>query len=491
MRTSLLALPLVALLGGAAALPDPQPIDGWWVARLEHQGEQRDFYLNFVDRNGALHARFSIPEIGADNSPLGPAKVGATAVELPAIGWTLQREDGGSVLVGTIPHDLVPHYTLTGRFVRAGSPPPADDMPAASAAPPDPAWQASVEGPVYAGLAVNARRGEVLVGSTTGRLTALAARDGAARWSVDLGAPIRATPLVSGNAIYVPTDAALFKLDARNGKRLWNVEFGAPKAKFLDPATDQAARWDVYSSSAIEAEGLVVAGSRDGCVYILRARDGGRQAKACSGDIVTSTPLVRGGQVYFGSFDGKVYAASLKDGTIRWQRDTHGAVSGDLALASGRILAGSRSYDLAALDPVTGTPAWTRYFWFSWVESSPTVETGRVYIGSSDSRRVFAFAAATGASIWSARVPGWTWPRPAVGRATIYAGVVGTERPYVGKRRGGLAALDKATGRLKWLVASPAPKDAMFYGFAAAPVVAGGTVYAADLSGRVIALPDR
>jgi outer membrane protein assembly factor BamB len=200
---------------------------------------------------------------------------------------------------------------------------------------------------------------------------------------------------------------------------------------------------------------------------------------------------VTGDQLYFGSFDGKVYAARLADGTIGWQRDTHGPIPGDLALAGGNLLAGSRSYDLAALDPATGDLAWTRYFWFSWVESSPNVAGDRFYIGSSDSRRVFAFSSRDGAPLWTARVPGWTWPKPAIGRRSIYAGVIGTTRPYVGKRSGGLAALDPGSGKLKWLLPAPAPTDAMFYGFAAAPVAAGGLVYAADLDGKVIALPDR
>jgi outer membrane protein assembly factor BamB len=195
--------------------------------------------------------------------------------------------------------------------------------------------------------------------------------------------------------------------------------------------------------------------------------------------------------VYFGSFDGKVYSARLTDGALGWQRDTHGPITGDLALAGGKLLAGSRSYDLSAFDLATGDPAWARYFWFSWVESSPNVSGDRFYIGSSDSRRVFAFANRDGKQLWAARVPGWTWPKPAIGRRSIYAGVIGTTRPYVGKRSGGLAALEPATGRLKWLLSASAPKDAMFYGFAAAPVAAGGMVYAADLDGKVIALPDR
>ena len=491
MHTRILALPLAALLTGAAQQPDSGSIAGWWRAKVSHGAEERDVYLHFIERNGALHARFSIPEIGAEGSPLGPVAVSDNRVELPAIGWKLDREDDGSVLVGAIPHDLVPHYELVGRFVPVPAGPPADAPPVPAEAAPAPIWRVTVEGPVYSGLAMNPRRKELIVGSTTGRLTALDAATGRLRWQSELGAAIRATPLVSGAAIYVPTDAALLKLDARTGKRLWSPAFGPHKAKFLDAAADGNARWDVYSSSAVEAGANIVVGSRDGCVHVLRARDGSEVAKACSSDIVTSTPVVAGGRVHFGSFDGKVYAARLSDGAIEWQRDTRGPVTGDLALASGKILAGSRSYDLSAFDLATGNPAWTRYFWFSWVESSPNVFGDHFYIGSSDSRRVFAFSSATGDPLWAARVPGWTWPKPAVGKRTVYAGVIGTTRPYVGKRHGGLAAIDASTGQLRWLIPSAAPKDTMFYGYASAPVTAGGKVYAVDISGCVIAVRDR
>jgi hypothetical protein len=55
-------------------------------------------------------------------------------------------------------------------------------------------------------------------------------------------------------------------------------------------------------------------------------------------------------------------------------------------------------------------------------------------------------------------------------------------------RDGGLAAIDKQTGRILWFLASSAPsEDALAFGFAAAPVVAGDTLIAADLAGRVYA----
>lgn len=485
--TLLLAFPLAA----SAPLAQPQaqaPLTGWWRATLSHGGETRDFYLHFVEKDGRTGVKFSIPEIGAEDAPLSWVEDKGATIELSSVGWTLEREDGGAALTGTIPADLVPHYRLPARFVRVEGPPPP--FPPISAQPaPAPRWQASVGAPVYGGLAFDPRSKQLVIATTAGKVLALNSADGTTSWTVDAGAPVRATPSVSGRYIYVPTDAALLKLDARTGGRLWRAPFGRPKQERFD-VDDPGSRWDVYSSSAVQVGNAVYVGSRDGCVHVLRAASGAALRKSCSEDIVTATPVVSGGRLLFGSFDGKVYAVDAASGRALWTRDTHGAVTGDLALAGGNVLAGSRSYDFSALDVRTGRPAWTRYFWFSWVESAPSVIGPTIYVGSSDALRVRAIEARTGAERWAAQLPGWAWPKPAVGSRTVYAAYVGTRQPYIGKRDGGFAALDRASGKVKWLHPVPGVEGAKFYGFAAAPVRGNGMVFAADLQGRIFAFKD-
>ena len=75
---------------------------------------------------------------------------------------------------------------------------------------------------------------------------------------------------------------------------------------------------------------------------------------------------------------------------------------------------GSRSYDLFAFDAVTGAVDWRHYYWFSWVDSDPTVRDGTVYVGSSDALKLIALDLDSGTVQWTARTGGWTWARPAV-----------------------------------------------------------------------------
>ncbi len=291
----------------------------------------------------------------------------------------------------------------------------------------------------------------MIAAADSGTVTALSANDGAVAWSMDAGGAIRATPLVAGRFLFVPTDAALLKLDLASGRRLWASSLGKPKSPRLE-VTDPKSRWDHYSSSAVLAGDSVYAGSRDGCVYRFNADSGETVGRYCSTDLITATPVIDGNRVYFASFDRQVYAADRDTGRIVWKRDVQGEVPRDLTLAGRNILAGSRSYDLVALDKATGKPAWTRYYWFSWVDSIANVVGRTIYIGSSDSLRVYALDVTSGKKLWVSQLPGWAWARPAVGRKTVYESIAGSSGYNFGGRTGGFAAIDRATGKLRWMI---------------------------------------
>jgi outer membrane protein assembly factor BamB len=150
---------------------------------------------------------------------------------------------------------------------------------------------------------------------------------------------------------------------------------------------------------------------------------------------------------------------------------------------------GSRSYDLAALDSATGKRAWTRYFWFSWVESTASILDGSVYVGSSDAAKIFAFDAGTGRRIWDLDAGGSVWGQPAV-TARVFAGAVGTVR-YLLPHRASALAVDRRTGGPVWRypVEPPAGAGAEFvaYGFAGSPALGEGLAYFGGLDGRVYA----
>ena len=257
-------------------------------------------------------------------------------------------------------------------------------------------------------------------------------------------------------------------------------------------ARDEKSRWDRYGSSVVVDGSRLYVASRDKHLYALDAASGKELWRLATGDLMTATPALWRDLLLFADFAGKVQAVDARDGKPRWSYDARLAVAGDLVVDdAGRVFVGSRSYDLIALDAATGKELWKHYYWFSWIESPPVVRGQTVYTGSSDGVGVYAIDTATGARRWKARVPGWAWARTAVDDRLVVAGTVGYGA-WPGVRSGSLVGIDRQSGALRWMhVDPPTPEQVAQkteWGFAAGPVLVGGTVYAADLGGRVFAI---
>ena len=171
--------------------------------------------------------------------------------------------------------------------------------------------------------------------------------------------------------------------------------------------------------------------------------------------------------------------------------DTHAAVTSAAASFDGSIVVGSRSYEVFALDAARGQPRWSRYFWFSWVESPATIDNGAIYIGSSDAATLQAFDARRGTTIWRIDVGGSAWAQPLVTGTTVYEGTVGVTHYFV-DHRAAMIAVDRQTGRPVWQYPLQAPdnggpQDVIGYGFAGAAALADDLVIVGGIDGRVYA----
>ncbi len=257
------------------------------------------------------------------------------------------------------------------------------------------------------------------------------------------------------------------------------------------PTNQEGSRWDRYGSSVVADGKRVYVSSRDSTLYALDLATGKEQWRVATKDMMTATPALYRDLVLFADYQGVVQAVSANDGKVRWTYAAKLPVAGDLVVDADRVFVGSRTYDLIALDAANGKELWKHYYWFSWIESPPVVRDGVVYTGSSDGIGVFAIDARDGKLRWKAAVPGWAWPRTAVGKQSVVAATVG-QGAYPGSRAGSLVAIDRASGAIRWLYLDP-PSAATLeqkaeWGFAAAPAMTDGVVYAADLQGRVHAI---
>jgi outer membrane protein assembly factor BamB len=338
-------------------------------------------------------------------------------------------------------------------------------------------WRFMTDGDVIGSPAV---AGDIaFIGSGDGVMYALDRATGALRWKRDVGSPIASSPAVGRGRVFFGTrDGRFHALDAATGEVRWRLSTGA----------DHAWPWghesgDVYTSSPVHVDGMVIFGAGDGGIYAIDASTGRRRWRASTGGRVRSSPAVADGRVYVGSADGRVYAFDLATGTLKWRYDTEGVkldsrnfgydrrtVQSSPAVSGGTVFVGARDGFLYAIDAATGQLRWRFDHKISWVNTSPAVQDTVVYAGSSDGQFVQAVHTGTGREIWRAKA-GVTWSSPAVAGDVVYAG----------DGAGRVNAFDRRTGDPLWSFRT----GSQVYG---SPVPLGNLVFFGSTDGGVYAL---
>jgi outer membrane protein assembly factor BamB len=257
--------------------------------------------------------------------------------------------------------------------------------------------------------------------------------DGKIRWKHGTGGYLISNPTAAGGVVYVGgAKGRLLALDAATGKARWRQRV-APSGT------------DVVDAPAV-AGGTVYMGSLDGNVYALDARTGRVKWRYGAGTQVASAPVVAGGTVYVASQTGNVFrgfrgghvtALNAATGAVKWRRPTKTSINSDLAVVDGVIYLPDDS--LYALDAATGRGKWT---YKNKTVHNPAVAGDMVYLGNFQGNEVHAVNAATGKRKWK-----YTTGGPVTARPLVAGGVV-----YVGNWDGNMYALDAATGTMKWQV---------------------------------------
>ena len=281
-------------------------------------------------------------------------------------------------------------------------------------------------------------------------LVVLNRADGSLRWSVPIHddriagklAPDNptfnhraATPLLLGGVLYVgSSDGGLYAIVAATGKTLWRHDAEAP----------------VYSGVGLHGTDTLIFGTMDGSVVLLDRRSRKETLRVHSGGGVVTTPVVACDKLIVGSRDYLLYGFNLGDGTVAWKYS----------------------------------------YWFSWIESTPVLRDGLIYVGASDYSRVVALDPATGRARWVTEVHGMNWGTPLVTTDRVFTGTASQNMAgTLIAHRGGLIAMDRQTGKGLWqLVSPPGPPDG-FGGYAGSLALTGDKVIAAGFDGTLLALP--
>ena len=340
------------------------------------------------------------------------------------------------------------------------------------------AWRWQTGGPVRSSPVV--MQGTVYVGSTDGKVYALDAARGSLRWQYDAGSSVSATPAVSAGVVVVEAiDGSVHGISQTTGRRNWRIATG----------TDARLAWgyesgDNWTSSPTIVGNTVLVGSGDGALYALDLATGRTRWRSPTQGRIRSTPAVAGDQVIVGSFDGNVYSFDRNSGKERWRFATDGvhfasdtfgfdrkSIQSSPAIAGDLVLAGARDGYFYGIDLTTGKERWRVDHKVSWVNCSPAITEGMVYIGTSDGQFLQAVDLKTGAERWRADTLGVIWASPSVAGNVVYTPTT----------RGALFALDRMNGKELW-------RARFGGGTYSSPTITGDRLYIGNDDGGVYAL---
>jgi len=273
-------------------------------------------------------------------------------------------------------------------------------------------------------------------------------------WDLDTGKrEIGSSPAVAYGRVYVTTMGGMFAIDQGNGLVGWTN----PKAKG-------------FSSPAVFNDSLYV-GTSSGTVLRLNASDGSEvwETRLLSSTVfsgITSSPKVVFDRVYVGTFNetggaGEVVALWEGNGSVVWRHATASVHFSSPAYADGTVYIGVMGrynttsqvsfdppYGVLALDAATGDQRWFFPTTGS-VAASPAV-LGRNLIAPAKDGKVYAINRTTGALVWGAPAEAGI-SSPAVFGDTVFVGGGAFGSP------GRVAALDAASGTVKWSYAPNGP----------------------------------
>lgn len=362
-------------------------------------------------------------------------------------------------------------------------------------------WSFATQGAIWGSAAV--RDGLVYIGSNDQSVYAVDAKSGNQKWKLATAGAVRSQPAFSGDAvIFSSDDGSLYAANAGTGARLWKTDIhnSLKRVPLDDPNMGSTYDYDFMTSSPVVANGTVYVGSSDGTVYALDAASGAVSWRFQTTDRVRATPAVADGVVYIGSWDGYLYALKADTGTLVWKTllGSDGApkyltlpIQSTAFVDKGAVYCASRKAATFAVDIKTGTPLWeTSNGGGNWLESSPVVRNGKVYIGSSVASKLNVYAASTGDALPGFNVAAAAWSTPLVTDDAVFIGSEGL--PGGADLGGGVWAINTASGSAsvsRWFYpVSNTIEPTGINGVNSSPVMVDRVLYFGGLDGRLYAL---
>lgn len=466
---------LASATGAATARPSPE---GYWLGTTGNEKERIEVGLEIGrDAAGKPVMKLTQPNMGYYGMDAGATTITGARVENAT--FLLKLVAKGDTLEGTFPG---PRAQARLRRVDAlPQPPSLPDVPTG----PAPRWQTRLGGQVYASPVV--ADSVAYIGTTGGVLNAVKVSDGTIAWTFATGGPIHGAAAIDGDALYVVSDAGfLHRLARSDGKERWRYDLGDRATPRTLPHPS-AGDWDWQGPSPLVADGVVYVGAGDGGFHAVDAASGARRWRFAAKAKIRTGAALAGARVVFGSADHFVYALERADGREAWRFDSKAEIDGAPLVHDGHVFVGNRGPGLYSLAAASGQEEWRLFFWGSWVESTPVIDDGALYIGSSDLGHVSAIDPANGHVRWRGNAWGWTFGTPLLTADRVYAGAAGGT-PYFIRHDAGFVSFDRRSGKLltRWPLADGGGHQ---WGIAGSPVRSGDLAIVATIEGSLYAFP--
>jgi len=260
--------------------------------------------------------------------------------------------------------------------------------------------------------------GRIYFGSSDGNIYALEEKSGILQWKFETKGIVHASPAVAGNTIYVGSwDSYLYALDAESGAEKWRFKTGE------DPVI---ANQVGFQSSPAVLDGVVYVGCRDAHLYAVDAQTGQKKwdyptAKSwvnvtpavsdglvffATGDtrrfqaveaktgrlkftvpvltVIFSSPAIADGLAYFGNLNGSLYAVNIKTGEVAWEFQTEASKKDLLQFLNPDRTRKNEETIFGFNDFEDMYVYWYKNFSLGAIVSSPVVDRGEIYFGSTD-----------------------------------------------------------------------------------------------------------
>lgn len=196
--------------------------------------------------------------------------------------------------------------------------------------------------------------GETLyIGTFDKNLYAIDVNTGKEKWQqpFETGGPIISTPVVYDNTVYVASfDRHIYALDEEDGELLWQYTG-------VDGGEDGPEKW--FWASPVIHNGNIYAANMDGKVYVLDAGSGSFITAIDLGSAISSTPVVVGDEVFIATEEGKIFSIDTASHHEEVVRDLGLRTLAPLAASDGIIYVHTQEEEaMYAINIETGTIIW-------------------------------------------------------------------------------------------------------------------------------------